>query len=188
MSDLTNSLLLDNCNILVARPTKDVVFTFSNSGKAGNRNWFSMTSAQLAASLEDILASEDPFPVCYNEKIWRGLFAANLTDDVARTMGAVQTLPLFEMLAKIVHFASNDGPRSYKAINLESTQIRHAIELLKLIHQLTVSSKTLFLNPSPINFSRVLIASSHCRSDGYLSGILEQVSIIPASRGERALN
>ena len=131
MDDFSEHLLIDNTDILVARPTSGVVFTFSNSGRGGNRNWFSMTSRQLASSLEDILASSDEFPAAYNEKTWRGLFAANLTNDVARTMGAVQTLPLFEMLAKIVHFAWNDGPRSFKTINLEPARLRHAIELLK---------------------------------------------------------
>lgn len=130
MSDIIDNILLDNTNILVARPMSCVVFTFSNSGKGGKRNWFAMTSKQLASCFEDILASPDSFPKRYNEKAWRKLFADNLNDDVARTMGAVQTLPLFEILAKIVHYASDDGPRLFKTINLEPMRLHRAIGLL----------------------------------------------------------
>lgn len=130
MSDFGEDLLRDNTNILVARPTSGSVFTFSNSGKGGKRNWFTMTASQLSSSLEDILANVDDFPSAYHEKTWRGLFADNLNDDVARTMGAVQTLPFFEILAKIIHYASNEGPRAFKTINLEPAKIRHAIALL----------------------------------------------------------
>lgn len=131
MSDFIEDLLKDNSNILVAKPTTGIVFTFSNSGRGGNRNWFAMTGTQLESCLEDILDSTDSFPARYHEKTWRQLFADNLNDDVARTMAAVQTLPLFEILAKIIHFSASEGPRSFKTINLEPARIRQAISLLK---------------------------------------------------------
>ena len=131
MTDFIEDMLNDNSRILVARPTSGLVFTFSNTGKGGNRSWFAMTGAQLISCLEDILGSSDDFPARYEEKKWRQLFADNLDDDVARTMGAVQTLPLFEILAKIIHFSAGDGPRSFKTINLEPARIRQAIALLK---------------------------------------------------------
>lgn len=130
MADFIDDMLNYNTNILVARPTSGLVFTFSNSGRGGNRNWFAMTGSQLVSCLEDIMGSNDDFPARYEEKRWRQLFADNLDDDVARTMGAVQTLPLFEILAKIIHFSANDGPRSFKTINLEPARIRQAIALL----------------------------------------------------------
>lgn len=131
MGDFIEDLLKDNGTILVAKPTTGIVFTFSNSGRGGNRNWFAMTGKQLETCLEDILESSDSFPRHYHEKTWRKLFADNLNDDVARTMAAVQTLPLFEILAKIIHFSAGDGPRSFKTINLEPARIRQAISLLK---------------------------------------------------------
>lgn len=131
MTDFIEDMLNDNSQILVARPTSGLVFTFSNTGKGGNRSWFAMTGTQLISCLEDILGSPDDFPARYEEKKWRQLFADNLDDDVARTMGAVQTLPLFEILAKIIHFSAGDGPRSFKSINLEPARIRQAIALLQ---------------------------------------------------------
>lgn len=130
MSDCWDDLLLDNIDILVTKPIAAHVFTFSNSGRGGKRNWFAMTSVQLSGCLNDLLACKEELPMCYEEKTWRRIFADNLTDDVSRTMGAVQTLPLFETLAKIVHYSNNDGPRTYKSINLEAQALRQAIATL----------------------------------------------------------
>lgn len=82
MADFIQDMLSDNTNILVARPTSGLVFTFSNSGRGGNRNWFAMTGSQLVSCLEDILGSNDDFPARYEEKRWRQLFSDNLDDDV----------------------------------------------------------------------------------------------------------
>lgn len=132
MSDFIDNMLSDDSTVLVARPTQDAVFTFSNSGRGGAaRNWFSMTSSQITRCLEDLLAAGDIFPIRYEEKAWRGIFAEHLTDDVARTMGAVQTLPLFEILAKVIHYTNTSGPRAYKMINLEPSSIRQTISTLK---------------------------------------------------------
>jgi hypothetical protein len=126
-------MLLDNKDILVTKPVMANVFTFSNSGRGGKRNWFAMTASQLSGCLSDLLACRSALPMRYEEKEWRRIFADNLTDDVSRTVGAVQTLPLFEILAKIIHYSRTEGPRTYKSINLEPQALRQAIsELDKL--------------------------------------------------------
>lgn len=130
MADFFDDLLKDNHQIMATRPATGRVVTFSNSGRAGKRNWFAMTTVQLSSCLIDMLVAIDEFPSTYEEKQWRALFSEFLTDDVARTMGAVQTLPLFEILAKIIHFANSSGDRTYKTINLDPTAIRQAIHLL----------------------------------------------------------
>ena len=130
MRTFVDAMLEDDSTILVARPTTDIVFTFSNSGRSGVRSWFAMTGSQLRVCLEDLLAAGDVLPVHYNEKQWRNIFAEHLTDDVARTMGAVQTLPLFEIIAKVVHYANSQGPRTFKTINLEPVAVRNAISIL----------------------------------------------------------
>lgn len=130
MSDCWDDMLDDNKNILVTKPIRAHVFTFSNSGRGGKRNWFAMTSSQISGCLEDILASDDDIPRVYEEKRWRQVFADTLTDDVARTMGAVQTLPLFEILAKVVHYTHSDGPRTFKTIELEPHRLRQTIAVL----------------------------------------------------------
>ena len=132
-TNFLGDILTDNTDIMVMKPNHDLTFTFSNSGRGGKRNWFTMKASQLIISLEDILENIDQFPLRYEEKTWRALFAYHLNDDVARTMGAVQTLPLFEILAKIIHYANDDGPRTFKTIDLEPAKIRNAITLLKSI-------------------------------------------------------
>lgn len=133
MAIFLDDILKDNIDILVTKPVKSHVFTFSNSGRGGKRNWFAMTASQLSGCLVDILESPDKFPTFYHEKEWRKLFSDNLTDDVARTMGAVQTLPLFEILAKIIHYSNTSGPRSFKTINVDSKAIRQSIAMLAKI-------------------------------------------------------
>ena len=130
MTNFVDALLEDDSTILVAKPTTDIVFTFSNSGRSGVRNWFAMTGSQIRNCLEDLIAAGDVFPVYYEEKQWRKIFSEHLTDDVARTMGAVQTLPLFEIIAKIVHYTNSVGPRSFKTINLTPIAVRNAISVL----------------------------------------------------------
>ena len=133
MSNFFDDLLADNNKSLVTKPVRATVITFSNSGKGGHRKWFAMTSAQLVQCLEDMLANLPDFSETYEEKEWRRLFETHLTDDVARTMGAVQTLSLFEILAKIVHYASETGPRSFKVINLDPVALRQAIDALSKV-------------------------------------------------------
>lgn len=130
MRTFVDAMLEDDSTVLVARPTTDIVFTFSNSGRSGIRRWFAMTGSQLRTCLEDLLAAGDILPVHYDEKQWRKIFAEHLTDDVSRTMGAVQTLPLFEIIAKIVHYTNSQGPRAFKTINLEPVAVRNAISVL----------------------------------------------------------
>lgn len=130
MEALFEDILTDNDHVLVTMPSQATVITFSNTGRGGKRNWFAMTSDQLRGCLEDIHEALDQFPSVYEEKRWRNLFNEYLTDDVARTMGSVQTLPLFEVLAKIIHFSGSSGPRSYKTINLEANAVKQAISLL----------------------------------------------------------
>ena len=130
MNNVFEDILADNDRVLVTLPVSAKVITFSNTGRGGKRNWFAMTTGQLIGCLEDMLVSLEQFPVVYDEKKWREAFKLNLTDDVSRTMGAVQTLPLFEVLAKIIHFSNQSGPRSFKTINLDQTAIRQAIAIL----------------------------------------------------------
>lgn len=130
MNDFFDDMLTDNTNILITKPVRATVITFSNSGKGGHRSWFAMTTSQLVQCLEDILANVSEFTSTYEEKKWRDLFRLHLTEDVSRTMGAVQTLPLFEVLAKAIHFSTGSGPRSFKVINLDPSALRQAIACL----------------------------------------------------------
>lgn len=120
-------LVEDNIEILALRPILATVVLFSNSGRGGKRNWFAITTGQILSCLEDIQANLDSFPTTYHEKQWRGLFCEHLCDDVARTLGATQTLPLFEIIAKTIHFANGSGTRVFKVIDLAPTSLDRAI-------------------------------------------------------------
>ncbi|WP_075657182.1 hypothetical protein [Pseudochrobactrum sp. B5] len=125
-----NRIVEDNIEILALRPISATVILFSNAGRGGKRNWFVITTAQILSCLEDIRSNIDSFPTTYNEKQWRGLFSEHLCDDVARTLGATQTLPMFEILAKTIHFANSSGARVYKVIDLTPDALDRAITSL----------------------------------------------------------
>jgi len=131
MGTVFEDMLADNDRILVTVPSVARVITFSNIGRGGKRNWFAMTTDQLRGCLEDMFEGLDAFPSVYEEKLWRELFKTHLTEDVARTMGAVQTLPLFEVLAKVIHYSNGSGPRSFKTINMEPKSVRQALAVLE---------------------------------------------------------
>lgn len=125
-----NSIVEDNTDILVLRPVQSYVLLFSNAGRGGRRNWFAITTHQIQSCLEDIRYNVEKFPIVYAEKQWRILFSTYLTDDVARTLAATQTLPTFEILAKTIHFANRCGPRRFKTIDLSPASLDQAIYAL----------------------------------------------------------
>lgn len=127
MGHFLDAIIEDNREILASRPFEAQVLLFSNAGRGGKRNWFAITTKQILICLEDLRANIQHFPTTYNEKQWRFLFAKYLSDDVARTLGATQTLPTFEMLAKTIHFANGGGVRHYKSINLSLEALDRAI-------------------------------------------------------------
>jgi hypothetical protein len=108
------------------------VVNFSNTSD----NWFAATIDQLARTLKDILANLDEFKkagVNYDEGSWRAAFKKHLSDDVAGALAGTQTLPYFDLLSKIIHYASSDAPYTFKKIDLDKTKIETAIAEIERI-------------------------------------------------------
>ncbi|WIV50278.1 AAA family ATPase [Marivivens sp. LCG002] len=121
---------LSNTNdnlIKVREPYLGAAITFSNTHSRNNDAWFVLTADQIKQSLIDILPQRAKFPEHYNEGIYRALFAEHLTDDVARYMASVQTMPFFEVLSKVIHYSGRSDDRISKKIDLSEDSIRQAI-------------------------------------------------------------
>lgn len=102
------------------------IIRFSNTGP----KWFCISQSQLVRTLTDIADNitdfENQAGSNYDEKPWRNIFSKFLTDEVVKAQSTVQTLPLFEILAKII--SSTPGAESYqdKVIELDEQLIRQA--------------------------------------------------------------
>lgn len=125
------NLVKDKGNIQIKQPRKEIVFTFSNSGRNGIKNWFNITSSQVIKCLEDLIKNNNKFSPIYEEKTYRAMFKKYLTDETAQTIAAVQTLPLFELLGKLIHFTNRDDEREYKTIRLNIDEIERTISYLE---------------------------------------------------------
>ena len=114
--------------IQILKPTFDASIIFSNTSP----KWFALTATQLCTCLQDIRNNIDKFTAnsSYEEKTWRDLFAKFLTDDVAQCMSTVQTLPLFEVLSKIIHYSNYQTKRTPRKIELTAEAIDRAISRL----------------------------------------------------------
>jgi len=124
MADLfTNIVSETDALINVRKPQKNYVVEFSNTGRRSD-GWFELTISQLSQTLDDLIThqtsiiKETGSLADYDETTWRSLFDNYLSDDVARTVGRVQTLPLFELLSKIIHHADSGEMRQAKKIEL----------------------------------------------------------------------
>lgn len=119
----------------VRQPIEALAVAFSNTGRRSD-GWFVLTLDQIAQALEDLavksarVISEAGNPADYDEARWRRIFEDCLSDEVAKTMGKVQTLPLFELLGKIVHFANKTGPRSFRQLSVDADELRIAKDRL----------------------------------------------------------
>lgn len=84
---------------------------FSNTGARGHTKYFQLSLTSLLETFQDIKNNLGSFRSNnqYHEKTWRDLFAENLTEPSANALSTVQTLPLFNLLSKIIH-VTNELP------------------------------------------------------------------------------
>lgn len=108
------------------------VVNFSNT----TGNWFAVTIQQIENTLKDILENLDAFKkagVHYEESAWRLAFRTHLNDDVAAALAATQTLPFFDLLAKIIHYSTSNTEYKFKEIELESDKLQIALNEINKI-------------------------------------------------------
>lgn len=108
------------------------IVNFSNT----TGNWFAATIDQITSTLNDVLQNLDEFKKAgehYDEAAWRSVFKTYLSDEVAAALAGTQTLPYFDLLAKIIHYASSDISHNFKYIDLDKDKIEIAVSELKKI-------------------------------------------------------
>lgn len=108
---------------------------FSNSGKGGDKKYFTLSLASFISILNDIKNNLLKFQgnENYEEKKWRDLAGTFYSDGPANAMATVQTKPLFSTLSKIIIWANepdlnNIDPEQY--IDLKDQSIQNAIDKL----------------------------------------------------------
>jgi len=130
VTTLFEKIAESDIKIKVLPPTLGHTITFSNtSGK-----WFALTIDQIVGILKDIKDNVIKYQTeagsSYVEKSYRNVFSATISDEVAHALCTVQSLPMFTVLAQIIHYASYDTPYVYKSIDLDSANIETAIAAL----------------------------------------------------------
>lgn len=130
MATLFEKIAESDIKIKVSPPTLGHTITFSNtSGK-----WFALTIDQIVGILtnikDNITKYQTQAGATYIEKSYRDVFSATISDAVANALCTVQSLPMFTVLAQIIHYASSDAPYEYKSIELDVTKIDTAISAL----------------------------------------------------------
>ena len=109
--------------------------TFSNSGKGGNKKYFTLGLDSFLTVLKDIKNNILEFQghENYVEKEWRGLGSKHYTDKPANAQSTVQTKPMFATLSKIIMWANAydlDNFNPEQNIELDSSKIENSIQKL----------------------------------------------------------
>lgn len=110
--------------------------TFSNSGKGGDKKYFTLSLESFLACLKDIKNNHSSFlgHENYVEKEWRNLGNKYYTDAAANAQCTVQTKPMFTTLSKIIMWANSpnyDTNNPESTIILENTALQNAIVKLE---------------------------------------------------------
>ncbi|EKO3447593.1 AAA family ATPase [Vibrio fluvialis] len=108
-------------------------FTFSNTGRRGSVKYFYISLNQMLSVLTDIRDHITEFMPnsSYVEGTWRDLFHQYLSDDVVNAMSTVQTLPLFNLINKIIYTANAiTTPFNDKRMPLSKPYLDVAIDYL----------------------------------------------------------
>ena len=135
MSNLFDKIANSESKIQVKPPFYGYVINFSNT----RDNWFALTIDQLLSVLTDMKHNMSEYKNNagnkYIEANYRTVFERTLSDDVVRALSTVQTLPLFTLIAQIIHYSSVDSPYIHKDIALDSVRIDTAIQTLQTMRK-----------------------------------------------------
>lgn len=124
--------------------------TFSNSGKGGNKKYFTLGLDSFLNILNDIKNNISEFKghEKYVEKEWRDLGSKYYKDKPANAQCTVQTKPMFSTLSKIIIWANSpslDSLNPEQEINLEIVYLENAIvKLSELSDKFTPVQNTLY--------------------------------------------
>ncbi|MDE9474085.1 AAA family ATPase [Xenorhabdus bovienii] len=109
-------------------------FTFSNTGRRGDTKYFSISLNQMITVIENIQnnLSEFEHNNRYNERTWRDLFHEYISDEVVNALSTVQTLPLFNLIDKIIYTANQlQQPFEDKVMFLNHNYLENTLNYLR---------------------------------------------------------
>lgn len=111
---------------------------FSNSGKGGDKKFFTLSLESFLVCLKDIIDNHSIFlgNENYVEKNWRELGSQYYTDGAANAQCTVQTKPMFTTLSKIIMWANSptfDTNNPESTIILEENALKNTIAKLNIL-------------------------------------------------------
>lgn len=117
--------------------------TFSNSGKGGNKKYFTLSLDSFLQMLIDIKSNLTFFQghEDYIESHWRDLGSSHYTDGAANAMCTVQTKPMFVTLSKIIMWANGLNLGSLDPEQKISLALDHINEAISKVDNLANSFK-----------------------------------------------
>lgn len=132
MSTLFEKIETNTGKVKIELPQAATAIHFSNSSSPPK--WFALTVAQISRSLENIAANIAEFrghnAGTYDETRLRNLFVRYLEDPVARALAGTQTLPVYTVIGRIIHYANSNDDYPEKTLRLDEGEIRNAISQL----------------------------------------------------------
>lgn len=110
--------------------------TFSNSGRGGDKKYFTLSLESFLVCLKDIQNNHSSFlgHENYVEREWRDLGSQFYTDTAANAQCTVQTKPMFTTLSKIIMWANSpnyDTNNPEGNIILDKNALQNAIDKLE---------------------------------------------------------
>jgi 5-methylcytosine-specific restriction protein B len=84
-------------------------FDFSNTGRrGGKKKYFSISLIELLQTLKDIRDNISHFAMAkeYKEQEMRDFFGRHISSKTVNALSAVQTLPLYSVIAKVIHVSN----------------------------------------------------------------------------------
>lgn len=106
---------INNCNQLsesmsVSYSNVSPAFIFSNTGRRGDVKYFSITLVQLVEVFGNMVDNHEEYIAhqgnVYVEGVWRDLFSHTISNNVVNALSTVQTLPLYELINKVICVAN----------------------------------------------------------------------------------
>ncbi|WP_435275319.1 AAA family ATPase [Psychrobium sp. nBUS_13] len=107
---------------------------FSNTGRRGGKKYFSISMVDLIQTLKDIKENIAEFAGAstYDETRMRNLFSRFTTSQTVNALSTVQTLPLYGVIAKVIHLSNEEkADFNEKSILLDSDKFDVAIAYLE---------------------------------------------------------
>ncbi|RWU07968.1 type II restriction endonuclease subunit R [Pseudidiomarina gelatinasegens] len=107
---------------------------FSNTGRRGEKKYFSISLIELLKTLKDIENHLTEYETAKNyvEKTMRDLFSSTLSSKTVNALATVQTLPLFSLINKFIYTANNlENSFNEKRLNINQELIKGAIDYLQ---------------------------------------------------------